>query len=354
MTTRIGQQINKALLDNKITKTEVDSLIAEAKANGKVSATEKKELTSFLKTAGDKFDADAKSALSAFLGVAVPPPPPTKPTAPATPTTPTSPTTNTNPVPLANDPAVLTKHSSSVSWTKVDGGELFKDGVSYDDVMQGQIGDCYFVGAISAVAYQDPKAIENAIKDNGDGTYTARFFSKGVDGKMKPNYVRVDGDIPSSYGGRSTYAKSRDSKEMWVTLLEKAYASFKGGYEAIGNGGYPTEVMTAITGSSSSYYATKTNTADQLFDLIQLGSEMKTPMTALTYGEDKKDMYTGTGVYAWHNYSVLGATVENGEKFVQLRNPWGSSEPGNDGKNDGIFKMKLADFAKLYMGLNVN
>ncbi|MGC4121343.1 MAG: C2 family cysteine protease [Myxococcales bacterium] len=343
MTTRIGQQINKALLDSKITKTEVDSLIKEAKANGTVSANEKKELTSFLKSAGDKFDADAKSALASFLGVSVPT------------TTPTTPTTSTtNPIPLANDPAVLDKHSSSVKWTKVDGGQLFKDGVSYDDVMQGQIGDCYFVGAISSVAHEDPKAIENAIKDNGDGSYTVRFFSKGVDGKMKPNYVRVDGDIPAGWSGNSTYAKSRDSKELWVTLLEKAYASWKGGYEKIGNGGYPTEVMTAITGNSSSYYATKSNTKDQLFELIQLGSEMKTPMTALTYGEDMKDMYNGTGVYAWHNYSVLGASVENGVKYVQLRNPWGSSEPGSDGKNDGIFKMKLDDFAKLYMGLNVN
>jgi hypothetical protein len=58
-------------------------------------------------------------------------------------------------------------------------------------------------------------------------------------------------------------------------------------------------------------------------------------------------------VYAWHVYTVLGAVEEGGAKYVQLRNPWGSSEPGADGKNDGIFKMKLEDFTKLYQGVDI-
>lgn len=350
MATRIGNLVNKALVDSRINKSEVEGLIAEAKSNGKVSAAEKKELTSLLTTKGDKFDADAKTALAAFLGVAAPTTPTTGGTTTVTPPKPTGST-----LPIASDPTVLKKHEGAVTYSTIPGAQLFKDGVSYDDVMQGAIGDCYFVGALSSVAYSDPKAIENCIKDNGDGTFTVRFFKKGASGKMEAQYVRVDSDVPSAYaGGTSKYAKCRDSKELWVSLIEKAYASWKGGFEAIGNGGYPTEVMTAITGSSSSYYALKTNKPEAMFDLIKTAVEMNTAVTALTYGEDKKDMYTGTGVYAWHNYSVLGAIEENGQKYVQLRNPWGSSEPGSDGKNDGIFKMKLEDFSKLYMGLNVN
>lgn len=342
MTTRIGKQIHQALLDQKVTKAEIDSLLAEANANGTVSATEKKELTLLLKASGDQFDADARSALSAFL-VPTPPPPAAAETSPV------------ELVELSNDPTVLTKHSASVSWTAVESGQLFKDGVSFDDVLQGSIADCFFVGALSAVAHANPKAIEDCIKDNADGTYTARFFSRGPDGQRKADFVRVDGDIPARWGGGSSaYAKSRDSQELWVTLVEKAYASWKGGYEALDQGGHPAEVLTAITGSSSSYYLVENHTPSELFELIESGVEMGAGMTALTFGEDQKELYQGTGIHPWHNYTVMGAVRENGEKYVQLRNPWGCSEPGSDGADDGIFKMSVYDFAKLYQGLSIN
>lgn len=112
--------------------------------------------------------------------------------------------------------------------------------------------------------------------------------------------------------------------------------------------------MTALTGRSSSYYSVEHSTAEEMFELIKAGGELKTPMTAGTYGENDGVNYNGTGVYAWHAYTLMGAVEENGVKYVQLRNPWGSSEPGNDGKNDGIFKMKIEDFMKLYQGINVN
>ena len=37
-----------------------------------------------------------------------------------------------------------------------------------------------------------------------------------------------------------------------------------------------------------------------------------------------------------------------GVKYVELRNPWGFSEPAGNGKDDGIFKLPLADFVKYY------
>ena len=39
---------------------------------------------------------------------------------------------------------------------------------------------------------------------------------------------------------------------------------------------------------------------------------------------------------AWHVYTVLGVGEENGQRYVHLRNPWGNTEPGRDGKCDGV------------------
>jgi hypothetical protein len=337
--TRIGNQISKALVDGRVSKRDVDAVVGQAKANGKISASERAEIANFLKVHGDKFEADAKAALSAFLSGGKPVSGPAD--------------TGSN-VALSADPRVLQKHDGTLTFNKVPDGVLFRDGVSADDVMQGYIGDCFFVAALSSVAAADPKAIENCIKDNGDGTYTARFFSKGPDGKLKPSYVRVDGDIPSRDPSQRFYAGDRDSSELWVSLIEKAYASWKGGYEAIGEGGFPAEAMTEITGRESSYYDVKENGPEVTFDLLESALKSKVPVAAETFGKKREAMYEGTGVHGNHTYAVVGTSVENGEKFVQLRNPWGFSEPDGDGKDDGTFKLKLQDFMKLFEAVNVN
>jgi hypothetical protein len=245
---------------------------------------------------------------------------------------------------------VLGKHATSIAFHPIDGGQLYVDGVNFDDVAQGYIGDCYLEGAMSAVAKSNPKAIQDAIKDNGDGTYTVRFFDR-QGGAMTPVNITIDADLPSaSKGSQVYYAHARDSKELWPGLIEKAYAQWKGGYEAIGNGGDPGAVMTALTGQSTSYASNTTTSADAMFDRIKAQATAQKPMTALTYGEDQEAKYTNTGVHAWHVYTVLGAVEEGGQKYVQLRNPWGFSEAGNDGKDDGIFKLPLKDFANLYQG----
>ncbi|MGV3624299.1 MAG: C2 family cysteine protease [Archangium sp.] len=339
---KITDSIARALRDNRVSISEMGALIREAKSQP-LTAETKAELTNLLNLHADKFGSTATRDLRTFLA-----------TANITGTTTTTSTTVTPPPtpaitnPSIADPAVLTKHTTDTTWKPVDGGKLFVDGVSYDDVVQGSIGDCYLVSALSAVAQNNPKAIENAIKDNGDGTFTVRFYEKGSSKQVE---IKIDGDIAQSSTGSARYGKSRDSKELWVGLLEKAYAQWKGGYEAIGNGGYPGDVIQALTGRSTSY---SSNTyADSTFAKIQRGAEGGKPMTAVTYGKDSGVHYNGTGVYAWHAYTVLGASEENGTRYVQLRNPWGSSEHGSDGKNDGIFKMKLEDFARLYQGVDV-
>ncbi len=321
---KLGERIATARTDRKIDAPEVKSLIETAKAEKKWTPELKAELQAVVR--GDVFATpDAKAELQAFLD--------------STPTT----------KDLA-DPSILTKHEGQLNWNPVAGGKLFVDGVSHDDVIQGSIADCYLAGALSSLAQANPKAIENAIKDNGDGTFNVRFYENaGYNRPMKEVNITIDGDMPMAEGAtKGKYAKARDAAEMWPGLIEKAYAQWKGGYEAIGNGGHATAVLTAITGKGTTSSNTSYTPADQLFKSIQTATAANRPVTAGTHGKDSGVDYNGTGVYAWHVYSVMGAVEEGGQKFVQLRNPWGNTEPGSDGKDDGIFKMKLEDFTKLY------
>ncbi len=238
-------------------------------------------------------------------------------------------------------------------------GPLFIDGPSAADVRQGAIGNCYFPAALASVAAMDPEVIKNMIKDNGDGTYTVKFNTANSYSGGRPVEVKVDGDLyvrsygGPIYGGSLGGSTAADKMELWYPLIEKAYAQWKGSYDTIGNGGVAGQVMAEVMGRPYSYENLSAANADRMYERIKTAASQNKPMAAGTYGTDQSARYTNTGVYANHAYSVLGVEEKNGEKFVKLRNPWGQSEYGHDGKNDGFFSMPLAKFAELYRAVHI-
>jgi len=137
---KISDSIARVLRDNTVSIKEVKNLITEAKSQPMTAET-KAELQALLTQHADKFGSTAKKDLSTFLGSVNVTPQPQTPSAP----------TSTTPRTIA-DPTVLTKHTTDTTWKPVQDGKLFVDGVNFDDVVQGSIGDCYLVGALSAVA----------------------------------------------------------------------------------------------------------------------------------------------------------------------------------------------------------
>jgi hypothetical protein len=238
-------------------------------------------------------------------------------------------------------------------------GPLFIDEPKADDVRQGAIGNCYFPAALASVASARPDIIKNMIKDNGDGTYTVKFTPNSYGGASRPVEIKVDGDLYArSYGG-PIYGSSlggstaADKMELWYPLIEKAYAQWKGSYDTIGNGGVAGTVMSEVMGKGYKYENISASNKDRIYEMIKTAAANKQPMAAGTYGTEDAAKYTNTGVYANHAYSVLGVEEDNGTKYVKIRNPWGQSEHGSDGKNDGFFRMELSKFAELYRAVHI-
>ncbi len=266
---------------------------------------------------------------------------------------------------LANfddDPAPLEKHASYAYTFGI--GDLFdsnENRLEFDDVQQGAIGDCYLVAALSAVLHAD---VDGRIREGfvrpvrdaaGDPLHFAvRFY----DYAGRPQDVEIDAELVRSASGNPTYARSMDStrgdEEWGISLIEKAYAKWHGDYEKIGDGGSPGDVMQALTGSHASYRSVKNMTDSTVFSVVSQGMTDNRPMVAITYGEDDGVDYTGTSIYAWHAYTLMGAgTHEDGTRYVELRNPWGSTEPPGNGPDDGIFKLGLEEFRRLYVGISL-
>jgi hypothetical protein len=272
------------------------------------------------------------------------------------------------------DPGVTkdekTKQLDPYAYKKNDrGAKLYgPDGIKALDVRQGAIGDCYLAAALAAVAGTRPDAIKNAIKDNGDGTYTVRFFEVGWDGKKTAHQETVDADLPHNverpaYANSTEQVDGKDFMELWPSVVEKAYASWKGSYEAIGNGGNSGDVITALTGEP----CRSTQTAgvgenDPLWAKMLKASQEKRPMTAGSGGEeDERYKDPKAGVYGWHAYTVMGVEEKKvgakSEKTVTMRNPWGKRRRNADaaavgdatnGTAGGVFQLPWAEFRRLY------
>ncbi|MFN7677319.1 MAG: pre-peptidase C-terminal domain-containing protein [Cyanobacteriota bacterium] len=224
---------------------------------------------------------------------------------------------------LGNDRPDLT--STSYRYTYAN-GSLVQAGISADDIDQNALGDCYYLATLSSIALEQPSHIENMFIDNGDDTFTVRFFNQGVS-----DYVTVDRYLPTNSSGYAVYAgwggapASDTSNELWVALAEKAYAQLAesgwsrlssgtqvNAYAAI-SGGWMSDVIRQVTGLGATTAIVSAMIQTQLIDLV---SSNKILTAGFVYG-------AGFGVVNGHAYTVTAYNSNN--QTFHLRNPWGSS-----------------------------
>jgi Flp pilus assembly pilin Flp len=217
--------------------------------------------------------------------------------------------------------------------TKADGKPFIDGGgdgraIHPSDLSQGQLGDCYFVATLAALAHTKPGAIEQGIQDNGDGTYTVTFYDRGLFGTDTVK-IRVTPEFPKK-DGRWVFIKPGDTEgtkaELWPMLYEKAFAQWKGGYKAIGGGGSPDDVMSYITGQSSSWNRTTGIFSDMSFS--DFADKFDANVTvAATQSKDNakgKAVFEDGRLVANHAYWV--ESVDRDKQTVTVRNPWGWDE----------------------------
>lgn len=108
-------------------------------------------------------------------------------------------------------------------------GTLFVDGVTLADVNQGSAGDCYVIAVFAGLAGASPQTITQMVVENpaidGMRSWGVRFLD--VNGMA--HWVTVNDMLPTRPDDRTklAYAGPADKSlngEIWVPLLEKAYA----------------------------------------------------------------------------------------------------------------------------------
>lgn len=252
------------------------------------------------------------------------------------------------------------------------GYEVFQDQIEFSDINQRGLGHCYFMCAIAALA-ENPILISRLFrtkKKNEAGYYEIVLF---IDGEWQ--VVIVDDFFVVhknfQYYENPFVFSSPNGKEMWVLILEKAWAKVNGGFTNIISGS-AKDAMLALTGYNSETIYYESTKIDEIWEKL-LEADQHNYFIACSTSQEIMDLREQTGIVESHAFSMV-AVIEgefDGERLrlVKIRNPWGYEEWKGDysdydevnwteekskffgferNNKDGIFFMKIEDHVKLF------
>ena len=275
---------------------------------------------------------------------------------------------------------------------------IFYDGTDPDDVHQGILHDGWLLSAIQILAASggvgdndvDPLvknlfahcfgdgASPNMISDIG--AYGVRLYKNGTwETIVVDDYFPVlDDDFKDSKCVGVAFGYTTNMEEMWVSLLEKAYAKYYGSYAALQTG-FPHFALEDLTGCKSEALSIMQESAGSRKALfwrrLRTYYHNRYLMGAGSISSDSADReILDSGLIFGATYVILEVVEENGHKLLQLRNPpgdhgewqgdWGDSSSlwtrymkrklnYSDDADDGCFWMSFDDFCQSFRTLFV-
>jgi len=235
-----------------------------------------------------------------------------------------------------------TPTSYGKGWANFADRPLFADGPDYDDIVQGYVGDCYFLAALASLCDTDPNALRQMITSLGDGTYAVRFFSAGEE-----VYLRLDADLPVASGTNLAYARLSGDGETWVALAEKAYCHFRYGqntYASI-SGGWMSTVYREVTNATTSTIwmgGSATTLANTIATALTAGH-------AVTVGSSGSSPAPIVGSHAYMIHSIEGTGAG---AIVTVYNPWGVDGRSYDNNyGDGLLRLNMTQMTECFTAM---
>ena len=252
-------------------------------------------------------------------------------------------------------------------------------------VNQGALGDCWFISAISVLATDpgrihelfvtDSRALQPGVKsaevegENGFtlddcvkwGVFNVKFFK---DNKWVS--VIVDDLLPTNRDGSPAFAHSSVENELWVSILEKAYAKLHCSYEALVGGLVHVGLVDLSGGAADELDLQKSSVEVHNGNLFRrLVNFQRSGFLMGCSSHAGSDTDVVNGIVQGHAYSIIEVQDVDGNQLLRLRNPWGQTEWTGDwsdqspkwtarikakvnfhNEDDGTFWMCMTDFAR--------
>jgi len=239
-----------------------------------------------------------------------------------------------------------------------------------DDVIQGELGDCYFLSTLYSLA-ENPQNIKKMVKNGKatDDSFEANIYIHG-----EPVTIVVDDSFPVANASKIAFAGiNENSGNIWPLILEKAWAKCNKSYEDIIPGNSADAFQFLTPAPYDTYYHTQ-DIGATLFKTIQdANKENYIILADITETKNTNlDTLSKLGLITNHAYSVIGTAVlkkPNGNEIqlLKMKNMWGTNEwigdwsdqslkwtqefkkaVGLQNKEDGVFWMSYDDYLQFY------
>lgn len=225
--------------------------------------------------------------------------------------------------------------------TRIKGKRFIKGSdinlIDINDIKQGSIGNCWLMATMIAIANKKPHAIARLIKQRNKkrGLYDVTIYIK-KNGRNIPQVITVNdrfpvGDKPPR--AHETGDKEGKKEELWVMLIEKAYAVYLGSYQEL-KGGHSYKAMEALTGNKASRHRINKirnisrfirNKLNSNTILIASSSKSKIRERSSEDGIADTEKFGSFNLLQTENHAYVIKRIESGK--VKLYNPHGRNHP---------------------------
>jgi len=258
--------------------------------------------------------------------------------------------------------------------TDVPNAKIFHGVVDPLDLLQGALGDCYLLSAISVMGDKNlRKCFEVTEEEGKSGAFLLKFFRGG---EFK-EHVLIDDYFPVNDYNEWVFAcydniSEEDRLQMWPMITEKAYAKFYTSYAKI-EGGKVHIALSELTGGIPHYIKLTDSLKEDLEDLFKKLSAYHDNGYMLGAGTPEnvrgRPLVNRDMMVQGHAYAILDVRFYGDEMLIKLRNPHGSrgvewnGEWSDESDNwteaaiedlqhtelaDGVFWMNICDFTEQF------
>jgi hypothetical protein len=230
--------------------------------------------------------------------------------------------------------------AKNLAWQRFPGLLVVNDfGFHAEDLRQGGVGDCWFLSALAVVAQRHDliaKLFVDTTPARTTGCYALKLFLDGywrtilIDDKLPVTAAprRADLAFTSNLAYSRTGSVATGQQQLWVSLLEKAYAKAHGSYQSI-SGGHIAEALLDLTGAPtvSVDFSSASFSSELLWARLLCCKRLGLPAGCATAGGDPSLMEMG--LCGSHAYSILDV------REVSSTSPSGSSSGGGPFSSSG-------------------
>ncbi|XP_059154778.1 calpain-9-like [Physella acuta] len=210
--------------------------------------------------------------------------------------------------------------------------KFFLNNIDNFDIVQGELGDCWFVAALASLVNPDHRALFERVVPPGQS-----FVENWYSGVFRFNFwhfgqwkqILVDDLLPTSRG-KLVFVHSTQLNEFWSALMEKAYAKLYGSFEAL-KGGQLIDALADMTGGVAEHYDIKGALPTLPANIVNILYKALDRMSLISCNIDSLQTTTlANGLVTRHTYSITDLrSIRTGQQpvnLIRLRDPLGHNE----------------------------